>query len=434
MTREASADTRSRKSGHGATDLVDPLATRRLPASVGPPTCSRRHRPRPPPTRFRRSWCGSSDVIETLSSQRSSWTRADVLQAICDQQRPVSQHPGRRWAATLEQATDQVVGRLVDLDPPSATTRRGSDGRSVWIEPTAPRFTSEPVLAREEAILIWAMAAQADPPAPSTTIDRDWSRPVAGRRRRGRRRPRRAGVDRRSGRGRQDPHARRRRQRSPRPRSGRVRSCADREGSTYRRTRHRHRGGHGRQVAPRVAAHRPTTLPRYRLPVGATLVIDEAGMLSTPALHQLVSLADRQQWRLALVGDPRQLQGVGRGGLLGELCANGRVEQLEHLHRFTHSWEAAASLQLRRGRPTRPRRLPGARQDHRRHPRRPPRTGSPPPGSIHNDSGRSIAVVASTNDHVNPINHAIQAARRDAGHLDTAVDDTCRRRRVRLRR
>ncbi len=74
-------------------------------------------------------------------------------------------------------------------------------------------------------------------------------------------------------------------------------------------------------------------------------------MLSTPALHQLVTLADRNHWRVALIGDPRQLQGVGRGGLLAELCANGRVEQLETLHRFTHPWEAAASLQLRAGDP-----------------------------------------------------------------------------------
>ena len=33
-------------------------------------------------------------------------------------------------------------------------------------------------------------------------------------------------------------------------------------------------------------------------------------------------------------------------------------------------------------------------------------------------SGRSLAIVASTNDHVDTINHAIQTARRDAGHLD----------------
>ena len=63
-------------------------------------------------------------------------------------------------------------------------------------------------------------------------------------------------------------------------------------------------------------------------------------MLSTPALHQLVTLAEANQWRLVLVGDHRQLQAVGRGGLFAELCANGRVDQLEHLHRFKHDWEA----------------------------------------------------------------------------------------------
>ena len=39
----------------------------------------------------------------------------------------------------------------------------------------------------------------------------------------------------------------------------------------------------------------------------------------------------------------------------------------------------------------------------------------------HHDTGRSIAVVASTNDHVDTINHAIQTARLAAGHLDPDV-------------
>ena len=39
----------------------------------------------------------------------------------------------------------------------------------------------------------------------------------------------------------------------------------------------------------------------------------------------------------------------------------------------------------------------------------------------HHHSGRSIAVVASTNDHVDTINHAIQTARLTAGHLDPDV-------------
>ena len=88
-------------------------------------------------------------------------------------------------------------------------------------------------------------------------------------------------------------------------------------------------------------------LAAYQLGVGATVVVDEAGMLTTPVLHQVVTLAEANGWRLVLVGDHRQLQGVGQGGLFAELCANGRVEVLERLHRFTHDWEAAASLMLR---------------------------------------------------------------------------------------
>ena len=120
------------------------------------------------------------------------------------------------------------------------------------------------------------------------------------------------------------------------------------------------------------------------------------------------------------MGDPRQLQGVGRGGLLAELCVNGRVEQLERLHRFTHAWEAAASLQLRCGDP----RGLDAYEAH----------GRIVAGTLdehldrlaatwldHHHTGRSVAVVASTNDHVDTINHAIQAARHTAGHLDPTV-------------
>ena len=113
--------------------------------------------------------------------------------------------------------------------------------------------------------------------------------------------------------------------------------------------------------------HCPSTGSRR----GATLVVDEAGMVSTPALHQLVSLAEANQWRLVLVGDHRQLQAVGRGGLFAELCANGQVDELEHLHRFTHDWEAAASLQLRCGDPraldayeAHDRIIPGTLDDH----------------------------------------------------------------------
>ena len=84
-------------------------------------------------------------------------------------------------------------------------------------------------------------------------------------------------------------------------------------------------------------------LDRYRLPAGTTVIVDEAGMVGTGALARLVTLAELHDWRLALIGDHRQLQAVGRGGLFHELCVTGRSIELTRIHRFTQAWEAAAS-------------------------------------------------------------------------------------------
>ena len=41
----------------------------------------------------------------------------------------------------------------------------------MWIEPSARHHTSSEVLAQEEHIICWAMDAQLDPPAPSTSVN-----------------------------------------------------------------------------------------------------------------------------------------------------------------------------------------------------------------------------------------------------------------------
>ena len=419
MTREASADTRSAQVWSRRRRSDDTVAAR-----------SRRCRLERRPARSQIDQAAAQatrpemvvvpDVIEAVSQQRSSWARADVLQAICDLQRPVAQQPGHGWAGTLDRATDHVIAQLVDLDPPGETTRRGSDGRSVWIEPTAPRFTSEPVLAQEEEVITWAMAAQADPPAPSTTVNcngldglqADAAAAVAGDDRLvlvvG---PAGAGKTRMLSAAADDLHAR-----------GRV-VLAVAPTAKAARTVERDTGVPAGTVAKLLHEWERTDrppLPEFRLPAGATLIVDEAGMLSTPALHRIVSLSERNGWRLALVGDPRQLQGVGRGGMLAELCANGRVEQLERLYRFTHAWEAAASLRLRCGDPAaldayeaHGRIVAGPVADHLAH--------LAATWIDQSDSGRSVAVVASTNDHVDTVNRSIQTARLTAGHLDPDV-------------
>jgi TrwC relaxase/AAA domain len=171
LERQVSADTRGRKSGLGVADLatrwqgeaaelgwtVERLVegVQRAVADCSPTTS-----------------LTVTAVIEAVSAQHSSWGRPDVIEAICDVHRPVSQMSGHRWAAVIEHAADRIVERCVDLDPPNALHRRDSDGRSLWIEPTAPRFTSEAILVEEERILTWALDAQADPASPSSTVDR----------------------------------------------------------------------------------------------------------------------------------------------------------------------------------------------------------------------------------------------------------------------
>ncbi|CAN5759194.1 hypothetical protein BH18ACT2_BH18ACT2_08490 [soil metagenome] len=358
-----------------------------------------------------------TEVVEAVSAMRSSWCRADILRTLCDALPTVSQMPGHRWRTVLEDAADQVLARCVDLDPPNPVRCRESDGRSLWVQPTARRFTSEGVLAEEEYVLTWAMAAQEPEPAPSMTVDRDDLDALQGAAAAAV-----AGDDRLvlvvgpagAGKTRMLTHA-----------------AADLHGgfrdvfglpptAKAARVLERDTGIHADTVAKLLHEWRRTDRPPdplYRLPADTTVIVDEAGAISTPALHQLVRLADQQRWRLVLVGDHRQLQAVGRGGLFAELCVNGRVEPLEHLHRFRHDWEADASLKLRSGDPT-------ALDAYEAH-------GRIVAGSLDDllrriadtwcsahRHGETVALVASTNDHVDTINRYVQSMRCVTGELN----------------
>ncbi|MCB0996955.1 MAG: relaxase domain-containing protein [Acidimicrobiales bacterium] len=87
----------------------------------------------------------------------------------------------------------------------------------------------------------------------------------------------------------------------------------------------------------------------YRLAPGTTVIVDEAGMLSTDILDPLVAVAIRNQWHLALVGDPLQFSAVGRGGMFGLLVDTFGAIELDTVHRFHQPWERDASLRLRCG-------------------------------------------------------------------------------------
>ncbi|MEI8241232.1 MAG: MobF family relaxase, partial [Actinomycetota bacterium] len=169
LEREAAADTRLRKAANGVADL--PTRWRGEATSIGVTaeslgqSIAQAARAVVPPVKV-----SVAEVIEDLSADRSAWHRMDILRAVTDRLRPQPDMSGERWARLVDQAVDRVLGECVVLDPEGDGTRRGSDGRSVWIEPVAAQVTSRQVLAQEEAILRWVADAQPGDPQPSTTV------------------------------------------------------------------------------------------------------------------------------------------------------------------------------------------------------------------------------------------------------------------------
>jgi conjugative relaxase-like TrwC/TraI family protein len=91
-----------------------------------------------------------------------------------------------------------------------------------------------------------------------------------------------------------------------------------------------------------------------RLRRGDVLLVDEASMLATADLAALTTRAQAAGARVVLVGDPAQIGAIrAPGGMLEHLAGliPDRVVELSGLHRFTHRWEAAATLRLRAGDP-----------------------------------------------------------------------------------
>lgn len=417
ICREAAADSRQSKT---ETPVAD-LATRwRAEADAIGWTPERlvaeltRARPPGPST----ATVTVDQVVDQLTANGSTWLPIDVLRAVCDLTPPQSAVSGREWVEVLDAAVERVVAAGIDLDPRDTTGPvRESDGRSIWLEPIRPHLSTEGVVAEEERIVVFAMDAHEQPEAASPTVDVDGldvlqanaARAVAG-----------DGplvlVVGPAGTGKT---------------TALARAVADLRSSQ--------RPAFG--LAPTAKAARVletgTGMPadtvakllyewgrpngadaRHHHPAGTTLVVDEAGMLGTHSLDRLVSLAKSQQWRLVLVGDPRQLQAVGRGGMFDELCRTGRVHELATTHRFTQRWEQTATLQLRAASTT----ALDAYLDHNRVVAGDVDTHLASIADAwvaHNADGYRLAVTAETNQQVDALNLAIQSRRRVESELDT---------------
>lgn len=157
--------------------------------------------------------------------------------------------------------------------------------------------------------------------------------------------------------------------------------------------------------------------PAFALPVGATVVVDEAATLATPKLAALARLSDQHQWRVVMVGDPRQFPAVGRGGMFTHLVAIHGAVELDQVHRFAYEWERRASLQLRQGNPD-----VLAEYDHhgRLHggDRHQMETGIVDAWHQARLRGEVVALMANTTDTVTRLNTLAQNARIAAGELD----------------
>ena len=104
---------------------------------------------------------------------------------------------------------------------------------------------------------------------------------------------------------------------------------------------------------PSMSIARLTSLAqKMPLPAGVQLVVDEAGMVGTRTLHQLLTLVEAANGHLVLVGDHRQLPELAAGGAFAALARRPGTSTLTTNRRQTHAWERAALDQLRDGDPT----------------------------------------------------------------------------------
>ncbi len=417
IEREAAADTRVKKTGTAAADLrtdwrKEAADLGHTPRSViDAVRLAGERQPAPAKTTV-------AEIVSALSERKSVWHDLDVLREITDRFQPRGGIAGDRWAGVLDRALAQVLDACVGLDPEQGggADGRGSDGRSVWIEPVAPRWSSQRVIDQELDLLAWTLGAQDPEPSPSMTVERGGldvlqaaaAAEVAGRDRlvliigpagAGKTSMLTAAID-----------DLRRHDRTvfgvaPTAKAARV---LEAETGMRSDTLAKLLFEQAREGGPR---------PGWRLRPGTTVIVDEAGMVSTPDLWRLTDLAQRLDLRVVLVGDPHQLQAVARGGMFPEISTTAtRSVELEQVHRFSQAWEAKASLRIRQG-------DPAALQQYLIN-------GRVVAGSLDEHLGRisrrwiemhqqgaTLAITTTTNEHASLINRHVQAARTNDGAL-----------------
>lgn len=84
------------------------------------------------------------------------------------------------------------------------------------------------------------------------------------------------------------------------------------------------------------------TSDELSLPAGSVLLVDEAGMIGTRLMHQLVHLVEEAEAKLVLVGDYKQLQAIDAGGPFRALTDVVGVAELNQIIRQREGWARQA--------------------------------------------------------------------------------------------
>jgi conjugative relaxase-like TrwC/TraI family protein len=276
-------------------------------------------------------------ALERVAAERSEWLATDVSRHIAALLPPGATASAGELTGLVDELTDRAVARCEELHPPASPgtpTRR--DGRPISEHVTDRRLTNPAVLAEEAALIDWAAAA----------VDHDTA-PAAGEN------PQVAAARAVAG------HATLVLVVGP---AGAGKTTALATAVDHLRAQRRPvlgaaPSGKAADVLARQSGCPAVTLAKLLAdtgrhpPPGATVILDEAGMAGTEDLARLVTLAQANRWRLVCVGDPEQLPAVARGGMFAHWCEILPAHHLEEVRRFTHDWEAEASLALRAGDP-----------------------------------------------------------------------------------
>ena len=83
------------------------------------------------------------------------------------------------------------------------------------------------------------------------------------------------------------------------------------------------------------------------------MIVDEASLIGTFALDELVRAARDARGKVVLIGDGAQLSAIDAGGMFAASVRDrgALAAELTDVPRFVHPWEKTASVELRAGSP-----------------------------------------------------------------------------------